>query len=243
MARFLLIHGSCHGAWCWEKVIPELTAMGHHATAIDLPSHGSDPTPIAEVTLDLYGQSIVDALAEPTILVGHSMGGYPIAKAAEIDNANVAGLVYLCAYTPFSGVSLADNRRCAPRQPLLDAIHKSKDGLTFSIDPSQAKSKFYHDCGDTDATEAITRLCPQPILPQETQMEVTSASSALPKAYILCSDDQTIPPEYQRVMTSDWDNSIVHQMATSHSPFYADPQGLAQILDRISGNMKKALSN
>ena len=243
MARFLLIHGSCHGAWCWEKTIPELNALGHVATAIDLPSHGDDPTPVAKVSLESYGQAIVDAVSEPTILVGHSMGGYPIAKAAEIDNTNVAGLVYLCAYTPFTGVSLADNRRRAPRQPLLDAIHKSEDGLSFSIDPAQAKAKFYHDCSDLDAAAAIKRLCPQPVLPQETAMDVTSASDDLPKAYILCSRDQTIPPEYQRVMTKDWASQNLYEMPTSHSPFYADPRGLAEILHRISQNMKKELSN
>ena len=39
MARFLLIHGSCHGAWCWRDLLPELAARGHEARAIDLPFH------------------------------------------------------------------------------------------------------------------------------------------------------------------------------------------------------------
>ena len=29
MAEYLLIHGSCHGAWCWRDVIPALEALGH----------------------------------------------------------------------------------------------------------------------------------------------------------------------------------------------------------------------
>ena len=44
MARFLLIHGAGHGAWCWRAVLPLLRAMGHEAEALDLPSHGSDRT-------------------------------------------------------------------------------------------------------------------------------------------------------------------------------------------------------
>ena len=52
MSDFLLIHGSCHGAWCWDDLIPELEALGHTARAIDLPSHGADKTPVAEVSLD-----------------------------------------------------------------------------------------------------------------------------------------------------------------------------------------------
>ncbi|MEC7961756.1 MAG: esterase, partial [Pseudomonadota bacterium] len=28
MARFLLIHGSAHGAWCWRDLIPALETQG-----------------------------------------------------------------------------------------------------------------------------------------------------------------------------------------------------------------------
>ena len=38
--RFLLIHGGFHGAWCWDRVVPELEQLGHKAVAIDLPGHG-----------------------------------------------------------------------------------------------------------------------------------------------------------------------------------------------------------
>ena len=38
MARFLLIHGSCHGAWCWRDLLGELANLGHDAHAIDLPA-------------------------------------------------------------------------------------------------------------------------------------------------------------------------------------------------------------
>ncbi|MER7811169.1 alpha/beta fold hydrolase, partial [Streptomyces sp900116325] len=38
----LLVHGAWHGSWCWEKLIPELTARGWHVT-VDLPSASADP--------------------------------------------------------------------------------------------------------------------------------------------------------------------------------------------------------
>lgn len=52
MARFLLIHGSAQGVWCWRDVAPALERPGHEARAIDLPGNGADGTPLAEVTLD-----------------------------------------------------------------------------------------------------------------------------------------------------------------------------------------------
>ena len=39
--RFILVHGGFHGAWCWERLVPELEACGHKALAIDLPGHGA----------------------------------------------------------------------------------------------------------------------------------------------------------------------------------------------------------
>jgi hypothetical protein len=30
MATFVLVHGSCHGGWCWKKVIPLLHKHGHN---------------------------------------------------------------------------------------------------------------------------------------------------------------------------------------------------------------------
>jgi pimeloyl-ACP methyl ester carboxylesterase len=42
-----------------------------------------------------------------TILVGHSYGGFVITNAA-YNNSNVTGLVYLAAFAPDEGESLAD---------------------------------------------------------------------------------------------------------------------------------------
>jgi alpha-beta hydrolase superfamily lysophospholipase len=38
--EFLLVHGACHGAWCWEEVAGRLRARGHRVAAVDLPGHG-----------------------------------------------------------------------------------------------------------------------------------------------------------------------------------------------------------
>lgn len=135
MAHFLLVHGSCHGAWCWDAVIPALEARGHTALAIDLPGHGNDPTPPEDATLRLCGEAVLAALDAPAIVVGHSWGGFPIAQAAEIAPERIARLVYLCAYVPKSGHSLAAMRELSEEQPLLPAIRRTADGKGFSFDP------------------------------------------------------------------------------------------------------------
>jgi len=234
MAEFLLVHGSCHGAWCWRDVLPELAALGHTARAIDLPGHGDDPTPVAEITLERYRDAILAAIDSPVILVGHSMAGFPIAAAAEAAPERIARLVFLCAYAPRDGVSLVDMRREAPRQPLMAAIEKSADGLSWHPIPDKAAGVFYQDCPPGTVEYALPRLRPQAIAPQAAPIRLGAAYASVPKSYIRCTQDNTIPPEYQETMTEGWPARDIHEMPTGHSPFFADPAGLARLLDRIA---------
>ncbi|WP_375698108.1 alpha/beta fold hydrolase [Pseudophaeobacter sp. TrK17] len=233
MTDFLLIHGSCHGAWCWRDVIPALEAQGHTARAITLPGHddGRDP---ATVTLQETAEAIVAAASPETIVLGHSWAGYPITAAAEIAPKALRGLIYLCAYVPVSGQSLIDMRKAGPRQTIGSAAIKHPNGASYTIDLAEAPRLFYQDCPAEAVTYALPRLCAQPILPQETPLELTDASQNTPKAYIRCTNDQTIPPEYQAQMVADWPRNTVHEMQCSHSPFFADPQGLAALIGQIA---------
>jgi pimeloyl-ACP methyl ester carboxylesterase len=231
MSDLLLIHGSCHGAWCWEAVIPALSRLGLTANAIDLPGRDGSPT-----TLDDYARAILAAANSGTVLVGHSAGGYAITAAAEADPSRFAGLIYLCAYLPASGQSLADMRRAGPSQPLLPAIRMAQDRGSFTIDPTLAPAVFYHDCPLDVADAATARLCPQPVTPQETPLW-PKATQTLPRHYIICRQDRAIPPEYQASMAQTLPPDAMTTLEASHSPFLSIPDQLAvrlaEILQRI----------
>jgi len=235
VANVLLIHGSCHGAWCWRDLMPVLARMGHEVRAIDLPGNGEDRTPLADVTLNTYRDAIVAALERfqgPSILLGHSAGGYPISAAAMARPDLVAHLVYLCAYTPKTGVSMVGRRMEAPRQPLLSAIEKTADGRSYTVKPDWLSRAFYGDCTEEQITYAQSNLCAQPIAPQTTPLAVTDTLRALPKTYIRCADDGAIPEEFQSVMADDWGEMARYDLDSDHSPFFSHPEDLAAILDR-----------
>ena len=102
--RFVLIHGGFHGAWCWDRVVPELQHQGHEALAIDLPGHGdrrSEPS-----TLTNRRDAIVAALRPGDVLVGHSGGGFDISLAADAAPDKVGHLIYLAAGLPIEGKPL-----------------------------------------------------------------------------------------------------------------------------------------
>ena len=235
MARMLLVHGAAHGAWCWRDVIPALRALGHEAVAIDLPSHGADSATPETVGFDDYTDAVLAALAEtPSVLVGHSMGGYPISAAADRRPDLVQRLIYVCAYLPQPGKSLVDMLRQASSQPLTPVIAVSEDRKTMVFDPDRSPPLLYHDCPPGTAEYAVPRLSRQPMAPQLARPALDGGFADVPKSYVLCRNDRAIPPDHQAAMSAGLDPADVYPFDSGHSPFFADPDGLAQLLDRIA---------
>ncbi len=230
MARFLLIHGASHGAWCWEKVLPELKGLGHAAKAIDLPGHGNDETPRKTVALEDYASAVLDSLAPGTILVGHSFGGFPITLAAAIAPEKVDALVYLCALVPRPGLAFTAFRQEAISAQLSAAqVVDREAGVTRAI-PEKAGPVFYSDCTDTDRDWALGQLTPQPIA---VMTEATDfLQPAVPRHYIRCLEDKVVFPTYQLEASNGWKHT--YDMSCGHSPFLSQPKELARILDKVA---------
>lgn len=230
MARFLLVHGASHGAWCWDRLVPLLQELGHEAVAIDLPSHGDDPTPASDVRMADYVRAATQAMAPKTILVGHSLGGLTITLAAAAAPKQARALIYLCALVPLPGKSFMDFRSEAisPEVGKVQTVDR-ENGVAY-VQPDKAGDLFYFDCSDEDRAFASSKLSPQPIGLMSEVLNFEEPSC--PRHYIRCLNDQIVYPEYQRTISEGWPH--VHEMATGHSPFFSDRKGLAEILDRIA---------
>jgi pimeloyl-ACP methyl ester carboxylesterase len=233
MATFVLVHGAWHGGWCYEKLCSALEARGHRALAPDLPGHGDDATPPREVTLAAYVARVGLALAragEPALLLGHSMGGVVITQAGEEHAPRVRALVYLAAFLPASGESLASFRAASA---VTELLRSDRDAGVVHLDPAGAQSAFYHDCAEADAAAAIARLRPQPIAPWQASVRLGPRFASLPRHYVECTQDRAIPIELQRRMHAQTP-CRVHTLDSAHSPFLAMPERLASLLDEIA---------
>ncbi|WP_298496037.1 alpha/beta fold hydrolase [uncultured Maritimibacter sp.] len=230
MARFLLIHGSSHGAWCWDETIAELAALGHEGVAIDLPGAGSDDTPLEDVTLAGYADAVLGAVDGPNVLVGHSAGGFAITEAAERLPENVAGLVYVTAYVPQPGKSLVAMLKEAPEQPMREAFELREDRVAFRFKGDFVAGPMYADCPPGTAERAAPLLSWQPFKPQTTPATLTGASAHVPKLYVFCDEDRGIPPAHQAQMAAGFEDSERVHLPSGHSPFFQMPDRLARVL-------------
>lgn len=104
--HFVLVHGACHGAWCWYKLVTLLKLAGHRATALDLGASGVNSKQLDDVvSVSDYVQPLMLFMAsipkdEKVILVGHSYAGICISLAMEAFPSTISVAVFISAYLP-----------------------------------------------------------------------------------------------------------------------------------------------
>jgi pimeloyl-ACP methyl ester carboxylesterase len=226
MATFGLVHGGFHGAWCWDRLIPELTSRGHEAVAMDMPS--DDP----DATLSDYVGAVVDALADvdgAVILVGHSMGGLVIPHVA--DRRPVERLVFICAMydeanlpAPPPGVTLPDLPRLT-----FDMSTLTVDDRVTRVSAEGAATGFFPDCDPADVEWAVAQLRPQGHAPAK---PLAAPWPEVPSSMIVCTDDRGTE-HAKRVIAPRLQTEPI-ELPGGHSPFLSRPRHLADVLHELA---------
>jgi pimeloyl-ACP methyl ester carboxylesterase len=232
VTTFVLVHGAWHGAWCWSEIVPLLEAEGHAVLTPDLPGHGDDHSPVAEMTLDSYARRVtatLESASKPVVLVGHSMGGMVVTQAAEYAPDRIARLVYLTAFLPGNGESLAE---LAGAFEGADNVQPNlvvdEEAGTCVVAEGAAAWLFYGECTPEATAHAQSMLRPEALAAFPTPVHVSeSGASALPRAYIECLRDQAITHGLQRHMQGQLPCEPVFSIDTDHSPFLSRPGELA----------------
>lgn len=105
-SHFVLVHGSCHGAWSWFKLVKLLRSSGHKATALDLAASGVDPQQTSSLrSISDYFKPLTDYMSslnssDKVVLVGHSLGGFAISHTMENFPTNIHVAVFVSAQMP-----------------------------------------------------------------------------------------------------------------------------------------------
>jgi pimeloyl-ACP methyl ester carboxylesterase len=147
----VLLHGSCHGPWCWDDVSAALHAIGVTATAPQLSM--SPGTKLSDHIEQV--RSALPADADELRLVGHSYAGMLLAELAASDS-RVRECVYLDAFVPAPGECAFD--LLGPIGAELRALAQSDPSGCFPPPPAVA-----FGVGDPMVARRIDeRLVPMP---------------------------------------------------------------------------------
>lgn len=142
----LFVHGTSHAAWCWdEHFLGYFAEHGYRAAAVNLRGHGGSPvgTSLRRVSLSDFVDDVreaVLALGTPPVLIGHSLGGFVIARY--IERYGAPGAVFAASAPPHG--SWGTLSRALRRYPglMLKTALRGKLGLDFTA-PALARRWFF----------------------------------------------------------------------------------------------------
>jgi pimeloyl-ACP methyl ester carboxylesterase len=215
----VLVHGAFVDGSGWKAVFDILTGEGYEVLVVQNP------------TISLKGdvaatEQVIAAARHPVILVGHSYGGMVITEAG--DNPKVRGLVYLAAFAPNSGESVASlAEQPAPPGESAAPTLPPRDG-TLIVDPLKFPTAF---AADIDAS--TTRFMAAAQVPwglEAVQTPVTRVAwKDKPTHFMVTTKDRMIPPTFQRAFAKRA-NAATVEIDSSHAVMLSHPQEVAAFI-------------
>jgi len=229
----VLVHGAFADASGWNAVTEQLQDDGYKVLA--------PPNPLRGVSADAaYMRSFLAQVKGPIVLVGHSYGGMVITNAAT-GNANVKALVYIAAFAPRQGDSVAGLSAMAPGALLgpatLDIFNyplpDGTVGQEGSIKPSAFREVFAADL--PKKLTAVMAVSQRPAsLVTLGEPSGPPAWASIPSYYMVASKDNAIGAENERIMAKRIKAKTVEIKGASHVVFISHPKETTELILRAA---------
>ena len=227
--------------------------------ARDMAALATEPSPNAGVGQEERTSAVIDCVEEvaersngKVVLVGHSMGGVTISPVAEAIPDKLEAVVFLTAFMLPPGMPaiamIQDPAMADAVVPSLFVADPQVVGAlridTLSEDPdyrARLREAFYADLDEETFLKAVAQLhSDEPAQVAVNPSTVTPQRfGSVARHYVRCDQDRAITPAGQEKMIGLTDAALgdetsVHALQASHSPFYSQPEELAAILQKIA---------
>ena len=220
--NIVLVHGGFVDGSGWEPVYHRLRKEGFQVSIVQNPT-----TSLADDVVAT--RRVIAAQDGPVILVGHSYGGVVITEAGT--DPRVAGLVYIAAFAPDTGESVAslikDPVPGAPVPPILPPtdgvllLDRARFAASFAGDLDPARAAFLADSQVPWGLDALNGAVTEP------------AWKSKRSWYLVASDDRMIPPPAQRLMAARA-GAEVSEVAGSHAVYESQAEAVARLIARAA---------
>jgi len=223
----VLVHGGFVDGSGWMDVYKILKKDGYNVTIVQNPTNSL--TDDVAVT-----RRAIAAADGKVILVGHSYGGVVVSEAGT--DPKVAGVVYIAAFAPDTGESvaalIANPAPGAPVPPILPPqdgylfLDRAKFAASFAADVRPDLAQFMADSQVPWGVEALSGAVTSP------------AWRVKPSWYLVASEDRMIPPAAQRMMAARA-GAQVSEIAASHSIYVSKPAAVAAVIEQAAQSAGK----
>lgn len=220
--NIVLVHGAFVDQTSWQPVADILTKKGYNVTLVE--------NPLTSLAADV--DATRQALAKQdgkTVLVGHSWGGVVITEAG--NDPKVSSLVYVSAFAPDVGQSLATLAKNGPATEGTAAIHPDAKGNLY-IDPEVFPSAVAADLPPQIADSLANHQLPLSVKAFETPVD-TTAWRDKPTFYVITTKDKVIAPEAQKFFAGEM-KAQVTEVAGSHASLVVHAPEVAAAIEQAT---------
>ena len=220
--NIVLVHGAFVDQTSWQPVADILTKKGYNVTLVE--------NPLTSLAADV--DATKQALAKQdgkTVLVGHSWGGVVITQAG--NDPKVSALVYVSAFAPDVGQSLATLAKTGPATEGGAAIHPDDKGNLY-IDPKVFPSAVAADLPPKIAESLANHQLPLNHTAFEAPVD-TAAWRDKPNFYVISTRDKVIAPETQRFFATEMHAQTI-EVAGSHASLVVHAKDVATAIEKAA---------
>jgi pimeloyl-ACP methyl ester carboxylesterase len=220
--NIVLVHGAFVDQSSWQPVADILSKKGFKVTLVE--------NPLTSLAADV--DATKRALAKQngkTVLVGHSWGGVVITEAGE--DPKVSALVYVSAFAPDVGESLAGLAKAGPATEGGAAIHPDAKGDLY-IDPKVFPSAVAADLPLNIAQSLANSQLPLNHTAFEAPVD-RAAWRHKPTFYVITTKDRVIAPEAQKMFAARM-KAQTTEIAGSHASLVVHTVEVAAVIEKAA---------